>query len=425
MKEIPVRSAFVRSTLVVGVLALVVAPLASATSSVNQVAVANGAAYLMAQQSANGSVSVSASDNDFTAIALSATGKSLATVKLSGGVSLRDYLASNLPGPSAKAADWERRILSATADIQSAYSFGGVDAVAKLKSFASDGQLGDAASTGDDFFGIMALSAAGVTNADQTMKDEVAAVLSYQHADGGFGYATAAGSTSDIDDTAAAIVALRAAEEAGASSAAVTSALTNAQAYLAAHKNADGGYPSDPAYGTDSNVSSTAWVLMAFNALGAGDSTAGRAAQSYIKSQQLPDGSFPSPWTPGAGDFFDTDPAVTALAGSTWLVNVFEENLYANAASEDAASPSPTVSPSPSATPTPTPGSVLGVNATPTPTPTPAATASTGTVLGATALPVVGEVSNAILLLWALAIAVTAGIMVVLRQLYIRRHRLG
>lgn len=422
------KTVLLRSAVLSGALALAIAPFASATSSVNQTAVTNGANYITSQQTATGSVSASASDNDFAAIALVAAGQNLANVKLAGGTSLLAYEAANLPGASAKASDWERTILVAAAAGQDPYNFGGTDAVAKLKTFASAGQLGDPASTGDDIFGIMALAAAGVTSADAVMSAEIAAVLSYQRPDGRFSYSTDPTVTGDVDDTAAAIVALRSAEIVGGASPAVTTAINNALDYIAALKNTDGGYPSDPAWDTTSNVASSAWVLIALNSLGLGDSADGRAAQSYIKSQQLQDGSFPSSWAPTTGDFFDTNPAVTALAGSTWLPQVFEENTYAGtAAIADAESPSPSVSPSVSPTPTPAQGAVLGastVTPTPTPTATPASAASTatGTVLGATALPVVGQVSNAVLLLWAVAVALTAAVLVSIRQYYVRRQ---
>ena len=412
-----------KSALLTGVLALIAAPFAQAVGAINQPSVDKGVSYLIALQSADGHVGTPGSDNDFSAIALAATGKDLSTIKVTGGVSLRTYLASHLPdATTGTAADWGRTVLAITADKQSPLTFGGTNSVAKLKSFASGGQLGSATTTNEDYFGLIALVAAGLPSSDTVVANETTAIMSYQKSDGGFSYTTSATATSDVDDTAAALVSLRAAQVAGNTTAALEIAITHAQDYVAKLKNADGGYPSDPAFGTTSNVASTAWALIGFNALGQGNSVDAKSAQTYIRAQQLADGSFPSSFAPGTGDFFDTDPAVTALAGSTWAVNVFapvvndiEEVLptaiprTATPAAIPAATPAPAV----------TPGTVLGATtASATPTATPAASS----VLGASTLPAVGEVSNLVLLGMALALSATAGLAVRVRQIRVRNR---
>jgi len=409
-----VKAVLVRSAVLSAALTFALSPFAFAVNAANQTAVDNGGAYLAGLQAADGHIgNAPAGDTDWSAVALAAAGRDLGTVQTAGGTSLRAYLAGHVPGASATPNDWARGIIAITADGQNPYDFGGTNYVAKLKSFATGHQLGSATDTNDDFFGLIALAAARVPNTDPVLADEVAAVLSYQHADGGFTYTTGPATGSDVDDTAAAITALRAAQASGAGTAAVATALAAAQSYVMPLQHADGGFPFNPAFGPDSNVSSSAWTLIALNALGLGDATAGAAAQGYLSSQQLPDGSFPSSFTPGVGDIFDTTPAVTALAGATWPAKIYAGALPVVQDPTPSPSPSPSVSPSPtpSATPSPAPaGIVLGASATPTPTPT------TGSVLGASTLPAVGEVANLTLLLIAFAFASTAGLAVYLRQ---------
>lgn len=431
------KTVIIRSIVASSALALLVAPLAYAVSPANQLAVINGAAFLIGKQAADGHIGAGASETGWSAVALAAAGKDLSTVKTSGGTSLRAHLSANPPGASATATDWERSILAITADHQNPYDFGGIDYVAKLKTFASANQLGSATASNDDIFGLMALLAAGVNTSDAVLTGELAYVLAHQRADGGFSYTTDTATNSDVDDTAAAIMALRAAQNAGLGSPAVTDALADAKAYMLATQNTDGGFPYDPLNppewgGATSNVSSTSWVLMALNSLGLSDSVDGTEAQAFLRAQQQPDGSFPyqlplfAPAT--TGDVFDTAPAVTALAGGKYPLSIFSAPTIDDLTSTP--TPSPTAapgtspvsvpaSPSPaaSASPTPTPaGAVLGDTATPT-------TASgIGNVLGSSVLPAVGQVSNLLLLALALAFAVGTGVAVRLRLAHARRR---
>ena len=80
-----------------------------------------------------------------------------------------------------------------------------------------------------------------------------------QNGDGGFSFGVR-GDPSDIDDTAAAIEALRA-------TSAPAATVARARAYLAASENRDGGFPQQP--GGASNAQSTAWAVQALVAVGA------------------------------------------------------------------------------------------------------------------------------------------------------------
>ena len=104
-------------------------------------------------------------------------------------------------------------------------------------------------------FAILALRAAHASGT----RSAAAWLQHAQNTDGGFSFGVR-GDPSDVDDTAAAIEALRAAS-------APTGALARARAYLAASENRDGGFPQQP--GGASNAQSTAWAVQALVAVGA------------------------------------------------------------------------------------------------------------------------------------------------------------
>ena len=188
--------------------------------------------------------------NAWTTMALASAGETPSTA----------YLGGTNP---TSATDIETAILAYTAVAQDPRTAGSKDLVAALKATASGGQIGDATLLNDDIFGILALASAGVPASDPVVASAKAFVLSHQNADGGFGYASAG--TSDTNMTAGAIMALVA-----VGTPASDQALTKAVNYLKGAQNADGGFPYDPksSYGTDSDAGSDAWVMMAFRALG-------------------------------------------------------------------------------------------------------------------------------------------------------------
>ena len=138
---------------------------------------------------------------------------------------------------------------------------------------------------------VLALKAIGETGSDFT--GAVAWLKQQQGADGGF--PSEPGDADDIDDTAAAIQALRAGGL-GTGSQVVTDAL----AYLHARQRADGGFPDYPSDGR-SYAESTAWVIQALIATG-------QDPQSWNKGSHTPVdvpaqlagvfGGFPAPARP-------------------------------------------------------------------------------------------------------------------------------
>lgn len=215
------------------------------------------------------------------------------------------------------ATDYEVPILAITAAGQDPQTFGTIDYIAKLKTFYKDGQIGDPAILNDDIFGILALSAAKLPASDEILTAEKNFLLAEQNSDGGWSFNK--GGNSDSNTTAAAITALASLNLTG-SNAQISKALD----YLKTCQNSDGGFTYDPksSYGTDSDSSSTAWVLWALNSLGISHSSWGKeghAPNTYLEDNQTIAGYF-SYQNGTAEDSFSpitTAYAAIALSGKT------------------------------------------------------------------------------------------------------------
>lgn len=184
------------------------------------------------------------------------------TMALSADGQLPDV--SYLQGFSSdKAIELEAPILALAAAGKDPRAFTGSDLVAALQSHVSGGQIGDASILNDDIFGILALSAAGVSAADVSVSGPRQFLLSHQNSDGGWSFSV--GGASDTNTTAAAVMALL-----DTGSAVGDAAVANAVAYLRSAQNNDGGFPYDPKspYGTGSDASSDSWVISALSAAG-------------------------------------------------------------------------------------------------------------------------------------------------------------
>lgn len=230
-----------------------------------------------------------------------------------------DYLKT-ISGSTAN--DYAAPILAIAAIGQDPHTFGVVDYVAKLKSYYTAGQIGDATTLNDDIFGLLALDAAG-ESASPEAGGAQAYLIAHQNSNGGWGFAT--GGNSDSNMTAAAIVALRASGVAGADQ-----AIVKALDYLKTAQNSDGGFTYDPAsmYGTASDASSTAWVLWALTSSDVDQSTWVKDAHTpvqYLESTQAADGFFQYQAGSGEDAFSATTTAyaVIALAGKTLPLKVF------------------------------------------------------------------------------------------------------
>ncbi len=187
---------------------------------------------------------------------------------------------------------------------------GGEDLVADLEGFVSTttGEIGGTSTLNDDIFGLLALSAAGVSSSDPTVLGARNFLLNNQNVtNGGFTYVI--GGTSDTNTTAAAVMALLA-----TGSNVSDSAIQNAVKYLKSAQNPDGGFSYDPTspYGTSTDASSDSWIISAINALG----------QSPTSSA----------WTAASG----TDPVASLLSFQNASSGFFE---YQSGSGEDSFSP--------------------------------------------------------------------------------------
>lgn len=223
-----------------------------------------------------------------------------------------------------KAIDLEAPMLALASAGKDPRTFGSEDLTARLKSFYDGVQLGDANIVNDDIFGLLALRASGERSDDAVLVGIKNFILSEQNSDGGFSFAV--GGASDTNTTAAAIMALRAA---GVS--ASEGVMANAAAYLKGVQNVDGGFPYDPksSWGTASDASSDAWVIMAVTALGEDGARwekDGHTPASHLGTLKQ-EGGFYLYQTGGEEDSFTpvtTSYALLALSGKTLPVRIIE-----------------------------------------------------------------------------------------------------
>lgn len=325
-------------------------------ANINQRAVNDGITYLKSRQQPNGQIAGFNGISAWAAMAFAGEGINIASIS-KGGSSLLDYLKNNQPTAGASATEWEREILAITATGQNPFNFGGKNYVLALEALANNSQIGDPNLINDDMFGLLALISSGNGSISQIKQDALNFILANQSPGGGFGWSKTSGP--DIDTTAAAIQALKAAQDTGIEHNSLASAINSARAYLLSGQNSDGGFGYLP--GETSNGSTTAWALMALSALGESGGPVQKAKDYLIKTQEE-NGSFK--WQ-GAfpGDTFTSSYAVLALEGEYWPVKIFE-------------GPAPSPSPSPSVSPSPSPSAIPSPSAAPSSTPSVAPSAS-------------------------------------------------
>jgi prenyltransferase beta subunit len=248
----------------------------------------------------------------WTAMGLAAAGRDPADVRR-GGHSLLDSLraeASTLNG----LGDAERTILAASACGASSYSFAGRDLVAEvLKARDSDNSFEHLVNL--TAFAIFALRAVGHSPSFPAIRDAAGWIEQQQNSDGGFSFGEH-GSSSDVDDTGAALQAL---VDAGARNARILDA---AAGYLIRSQNLDGGFPQQ--YGGESNAQSTAWAIQGLIATGRHLNTVrrrgSRSPVGYLESLRAPGGSIRYSRTSSQAPVWVTAQALIALAGKTFPV---------------------------------------------------------------------------------------------------------
>jgi prenyltransferase beta subunit len=274
--------------------------------------------FLASAQNANGGFGAAKGQSSselytaWTAMGLASAGRDPADVRRNGH-SVLDALRAEVSSLSGL-GDAERTILAAAACGASSYSFAGRDLVAEVLSARerdnSFEQLVNLTS-----FAILALRAAGHSQSYPAIRDAAGWIEQQQNADGGFSFGER-GSSSDVDDTGAALQALAAA---GARNAHVLGAAAD---YLIRSQNLDGGFPQQ--YGSESNAQSTAWAIQGLIAAGRNTSTVrrrgSRSPEGYLESLLAPGGSIRYSRTGAQTPVWVTAQALIALSGKTFPV---------------------------------------------------------------------------------------------------------
>jgi len=295
-------------------------------------AVQDALAYLRAQQAVDGGIGGFA-DSAWACIAIAAAGEDPNTWG-NGGNSLIEYLEAGPPGDDMSGefnmgTFLARMVLAAVTAGEDPSAFGtwsgsnaGVDIVngdylSALESLHNGAQFlqdltGDpdsAHTLNDDFWAMRAIVAAGGSPYSSVVHSTAQCIADFQEADGGWTWGTPdhtwyAPDSTDVDNTAAAMVALCLCSHGG------SEAVQDAVSYLQAHQDAGGGFGS---IWMGVNVQSTAWAVDAIGASG-GD-PAGSAwipvsssPVDYLLASQEVDGSF-------GGLIRATADAIVALVG--------------------------------------------------------------------------------------------------------------
>jgi len=279
--------------------------------------VADALDYLRGQQGADGSIS-DFSTSAWAVMAIAAAGEDPNSWQVDSNPTIVEYLSANA-GSASSATDYSRMILAIAAAAEDPTDFGGVDFVALLNAEYDGTQIGNSSYLNDDFWGVMALIAAGEDPASTTIQDSVSFILTNQNANGGWSWGV--GEDSDVDDTAAAIMALTAAGESASST-----ELTNALAYIKSTQMDNGGFES---WG-ETNSATDSWGIDGIVAAGEDPSSAGWQSGlgndpvDDLLTFQNTDGSFN--WTAATPSNVElmASYAITALLGTPYPVAVLQ-----------------------------------------------------------------------------------------------------
>ena len=279
--------------------------------------VANALDYLRGEQTANGDIG-GFSASAWVVMAIAAAEEDPHNWE-EGGNSIVDYLADNA-GSAGSATDYARMILAIVAADEDPTSFGGRNFIDLLEDSYDGTQIGDDSLLNDDFWGVMALVAAGESSSSEIVADSVTFIKDNQNdIDGGWSWGV--GQDSDVDDTAAAVMALIAAGE-SQSSTAIQDALT----YIKSTQMDNGGFESWGA----TNADTDSWGIDAVVATGQDPTSDNWTENSTtpiddLLTFQQGDGSFH--WqdgTPGMSVPKTTASAIQALLGEPHPVKVLE-----------------------------------------------------------------------------------------------------
>lgn len=306
--------------------ALLVLPLATGPSSVvaypmdaSESAVADALDYLRGVQLADGSI-VDFGTTCWIVCAVVAADEDPADWTYAGD-SLVDYLEAEVDSISG-VSNYSLAIMAVVAAGEDPASFGGIDLVSLLEGeYDSNGQLGDENLLCDDFWGLMALVAAGDDANSTLVSNARDFIVSNQSSDSGdYGsWGWGVGQDGDVDDTAAAIMALMATGTSTSSS-----VIVDGLAYLADNQDTSGGFLS---WGS-TNADTDSWAILSLVAADENPDSSDwemgvNSPVDDLLTFQQPTGEFH--WQsgdPGWNIPKTTASAIQALLGRPWPVKI-------------------------------------------------------------------------------------------------------
>ncbi|MDP2720945.1 MAG: prenyltransferase/squalene oxidase repeat-containing protein [bacterium] len=269
--------------------------------------------YLKANQDASGKIVGFGGETSWTIMGLSAVGIDPSAVENSGN-SFVDFLAANPPAETATTG-WERDLLAVAAAGENPFTFGGRNYTSKVESFYDGAQIGSTTTLNDDIFGILSLISAGPSANQEIISDSIDFLIANQNSDGGWSWQV--GGSSDSNDTAVAIQALKAANNKGFTNAGLSNASDTGVSYLLSLQQPDGGWEYQSGFGTD--AASTAWVVQALIS----EDSAVTAGLNFLASLQ--DASGGVAYQAGFGaDTFTSSYALAAFAQVAYPVGIFQ-----------------------------------------------------------------------------------------------------
>ncbi len=226
--------------------------------------VADALDYLRGQQGTDGGIG-DFTESAWAVMAIAAAGEDPNSWQVDSNPTVVDYLADNA-GSATTGNDYARTILAIAAADLDPTDFGGRDFLYLLEDTHDGAQFGNASYLNDDFWGVMGLVAAGRDPAKSSIiQDSVAFILANQSSvDGGWSWGV--GGESDVDNTAAAVMALIAAGE-SASSTPIADALD----YIKSAQVESGGFES---WGS-TNSATDSWGIASIAAAGQDPTDAG------------------------------------------------------------------------------------------------------------------------------------------------------
>jgi hypothetical protein len=286
--------------------------------STSDAVVSDALDYLRSQLDTDGKIE-DFSTSAWAVMAIAAAGENPHTWQDGSNPSIVDYLAANA-STAASTTDYSRIILAIAAAGEDPTTFGSINFLSLLQDAYTGNQIGDTSLLNDDFWGVMALVAAGDPSSATIIQDSVNFILANQNATDG-GWSWGIGQDSDVDDTAAAIMALIAAGEPASST-----AITNGIAYIKNTQMANGGFES---WGS-TNSGTDSWGICGIAAAGEDPTSAGWKSTSDkdpvddLLTFQNTDGSFD--WTEATPSNMAlmTSYAINALLGELWPVAILE-----------------------------------------------------------------------------------------------------